>query len=70
MLGRDRRGKMYRAGPRGARITWSDGTVSTLAARSVVTFDDQVPRKIEGRLFGVGHQGQPTYEAPALEPHA
>jgi hypothetical protein len=68
MLSRDRRGKMYRAGPRGVRITWPDGSVSTLAARAVVTFGEQQPTKIEGRLFRLGPYGQPTYETPALEP--
>lgn len=57
----------YRVGPRGAVVTWRDGSVSTYAPYTVVMLD-RMPLKIEGRLFRSSRHTSLGYEAPALEP--
>ena len=60
--------ELYRVGPGGVRITWSNGSVSEYTAHTVVMLD-RMPLKIEGRLYRLSREyGQLGYEAPALEP--
>jgi len=59
-------GKLYRAGPRGVVITWSDGSTKTYSAREQIYLKER-PRRIEGRLYRTRSHVL-EYEAPGLAP--
>lgn len=59
----------YRAGPKGVRLTWQDGSVEFCPAHSELTLSpSRQPLRIEGRLYRVVLARGLGYEAPTLVP--
>jgi len=60
-------GKLYRAGPGGVVITWTDGSTTAYSAHELI-YLKRTPLAIKGRIFRSRRRGVVEYEAPALVP--
>ena len=60
-------GKLYRAGPGGVVITWTDGSTTAYSAHELI-YLKRHPLAIKGRIFRSRRRGVVEYEAPAMVP--
>jgi len=60
-------GKLYRAGPGGVVITWSDDSTTAYSAHELIYLKGR-PSTIKGPMYRVRRRHALEYEAPALVP--